>query len=297
MVTKISIIIPTRDRQKQIISLLESIKQLKGLERLGPEIIVGDNASKDQTWERLQQIIEDYPVPLRLFQVISPGKCRVLNEAMGLARGDIFVFLDDDVLVEPGWLAAIENHFGQFPSLAAQGAIRIPAEDIADPEIRRLIERYRTVRQLDFDGSSCEMHSLNGANMAFRREVFDKVGNFDTRLGPGASGTSEDTELAQRILRAGINIAYMKKAIVYHQLDRPRLTEDYFKHVHRRQGASRLLFKHQSVVRIIFDLCRVSAQYGFHSIFGGERKLYRSKGRIYHYLGMLESKRKRDNWE
>ena len=290
MSTKFSIIIPTRNRQRQIISLLESIKQLKGLERLHPEIIVGDNASKDQTWEALQNIAADYPVSLRSFQVMSPGKCRVLNEAMSLARGDILVFLDDDVRVEPGWLAALDDHFGNLSPMAAQGAVLLPERDIADPEIYRLIEKYRTVRQVDFDGYDGEMHSLNGANMALRREVFDKIGKFDVRLGPGASGTSEDTELARRIRLAGISITYIAKAVVYHQLDRPRLTEAYFRSVHKQQGASRLIFKRQSVGRIVFDLCRVAVQCGFHSLFGGERKFYRSKGRIFHYLGMLESK-------
>ena len=44
------------------------------------------------------------------------------------------------------------------------------------------------------------------------------------------------------------------------------------------------MFKRQSAGRIIFDLGRVSAQYGFYSLFGGERNRYRSKGRVYHYL-------------
>lgn len=72
--------------------------------------------------------------------------------------------------------------------------------------------------------------------------------------------------------------------------DRSRLTEDYFTSVHRRQGKSRLVFKNHGTAQILFDLCRVSAQYGYYSIIGSERNLYRSKGRIYHYLGMLESK-------
>jgi len=290
--TTFSIIIPTRDRHQEIISLLESIKHLDGLVRIKPEIIVSDNCSKDQTWLSLQRIAADYPVPMKPLQAIPPGKSSALNAAIAVAKGDVLAFLDDDVVVEPNWLVALESYFGQLSHLAAQGTILIPPRDSADPEILRLIERYRTVRQVDFDRSTSETHSLNGANMAVRREVFDKVGKFDIRLGPGTSGTSEDVEFAQRMRQAGIRIGYVKDAVVYHCVDRSRLTEAYFQSIHRRQGASRLLFKHESAGRIIFDLGRVSAQYGFYSIFGGERKRYRSKGRIYHYLGMLESKRK-----
>jgi GT2 family glycosyltransferase len=56
-----------------------------------------------------------------------------------------------------------------------------------------------------------------GANMAFRKSVFDIIGYFDERLGAGASGCSEDSELWFRILMNGFNIHYNPRAIVYHE--------------------------------------------------------------------------------
>jgi GT2 family glycosyltransferase len=178
--------------------------------------------------------------------------------------------------------------------VTGQGVIRISALESQDPEIRELLQRYRTIPHLEFARDVGDLHSLNGANIALRREVFDRIGGFDERLGPGASGTSEDVELAQRVRGAGMKIGYMREAIVYHRIDPSRLTEGYFKAIHKRQGASRLLFKQQSSGQILFDLCRVSAQYSFYSIIGNVRDRYRNKGRIYHYLGMLESKL---NWK
>ena len=285
-----SIIIPTKDRHQQILNLLDSIKRLEGLERIHPEIIVGDNGSGDGTWEVLQQISRDFPVPLRLFQIAAPGKCKILNEAIRIANGEILAFLDDDVTVAAGWLAALDDFFSDTSRLAAQGTIRIPPEDLKDPEIGRLIQRFRTAHRLEYDKNADDLNTLNGANMAIRRAVFTKVGDFDLRLGPGASGTSEDFELSHRIRRAGIKIGFMPEAVVCHEVDRARLTEAYFKAWHQRQGISRLIFKDQSKSRIIFDLCRASAQYGFYTISGVERKRYRSKGRIYHYRAMLLAK-------
>lgn len=290
MITSISILIPTRDRQPQITRLLDSIRRSIGLEHIRPEIIVGDNGSIDRTWDMLQQASGDFPVPMRLFQSPAPGKCKVLNEAIKIADGEILAFLDDDVIAEAGWLDALDKFFSEKSRMAAQGAIRILPEDLKDPEIGRLIQRFRTAHHLEYDSSVDNLSTLNGANMAIRREVFAQVGDFDVRLGPGASGTSEDVELAQRIRRAGIKIGYMPNAIVYHELDRKRLTDAYFKALHQRQGISRLIYKDQSTSRIIFDLCRVSAQYGYYSLFGGERKRYRSKGRVYHYRAMLQAK-------
>lgn len=290
MATTISIVIPTKDRPRQISQLLDSVRTSAGLERIRPEIIVGDNGSVDQTWEMLQQKSADFPTPLRLFRIPAPGKCKVLNEAIKIANGEILAFLDDDVIVEPDWLKALDKFFSEKSRLAAQGVIRIPPEDLKDPEIGRLIQRFRTAHQLEYDRSVDNLNTLNGANMAIRREVFAQVGDFDVRLGPGASGTSEDVELSQRIRHAGIKIGYMPDAVVYHELDRNRLTDAYFKALHERQGISRLIYKHQSTSRIILALCRVLAQYGCYSLFGGERNKYRSKGRIYHYRAMLRAK-------
>jgi GT2 family glycosyltransferase len=263
---------------------------LTGLAQIRPEIIVGDNGSIDRTWEMLQQVRGDFPVPIRVFQISAPGKANVLNQVIKIANGDILAFLDDDVTVAADWLDAIDKFFREKPRQAAQGAILLPPEDLKDPEIGRLIQRFHTAHQIDYGRSTNYVSTLNGANMSIRREVFAKVGGFDIRLGPGASGTSDDVELAQRIRRAGIEIGYMPDAVVYHELDRQRLTEAYFKTLHQWQGRSRLIYKDQSAGRIIFDLCRVSAQYGLYSLFGGERRKYRSKGRVYHYRAMLLAK-------
>ena len=290
MATSFSIIVPTRDRCHVVKQLLESIKQLQGLERIYPEIIIGDNNSNDQTWDKLQQMARDFFPPLRLLKVAKPGKSAVLNKAIEMATGNILAFLDDDVAVDPTWLEAIEEFFCSGNFSVGQGVVRIPSPESEDLEIQRLLQRYRTIPHLEFGPFVQHVHSLNGANFAVSRRLLEKVGKFDERLGPGASGTSEDVEFAQRILQTEEKIGYIREAIVYHQVDRSRLTEDYFKLVHKRQGRSRLVFKNHGTGHIIFDLCRASAQFGFYSLAGEERNLYRSKGRIYHYLGMLEAK-------
>jgi len=224
--------------------------------------------------------------------VTSPGKSAVLNEAIRRSTSDIIAFLDDDVLVDEAWLEQLAAFFQDNPNIfVAQGGIRTELEKAPDPEIRRLLQRYRTVPQLEFSSDIGDLHSLNGANIAVRRTVFDSVGYFDERLGPGASGTSEDVEFAQRILRGGMKIVYMPRAIVYHRIDRERLTEKYFKESHRRQGVSRFHMKKRSSAEIIWNLIRASGQYGYFTLLGKERDRYRSKGRIYHYLGMMDAKR------
>jgi GT2 family glycosyltransferase len=288
----ITIVIPTKNRCESLKELLDSLKKLRGLTRTRPDIIIGDNASTDSTWEMLQSQSRNFPVCLKILRIATPGKCAVLNEAIRRAEGEILAFLDDDVVVDPSWLEELEGFFqNDGGHLIGQGVIRIPLSDSQDPGIRRLLERYRTIPRLEFDGNVSALHSLNGANIAIRREVLERLGSFDERLGPGASGTSEDVELAQRILRAGMKIGYMQRAIVYHRVDRERLTEEYFRQIHRCQGKSRFLLRNRSIAAILFDLTQAFTRYAYYTLIGQERHRYRSKGRIYHYLGMMDAKR------
>jgi GT2 family glycosyltransferase len=126
-----------------------------------------------------------------------------------------------------------------------------------------------------------------------RRDAFDRIGGFDERLGPGASGTSEDVEFASRLAQWGIAIGLAPNALVYHHVDWDRLTDEYFIKRHWQQGRSRLLMSDRSHVQIGLNLVRANAQYVYYTLIGKERKRYRSKGRIYHYLGMIDAKRKK----
>jgi GT2 family glycosyltransferase len=287
-----TIIVPTKNRSDAVLKLLDSLKKLRHLERTQPEIIIGDNDSSDNTWDALQRESRDFPVELRLIKVTTPGKSAVMNEAIRTARGRILAFLDDDVIVDPGWLEAIDHFLKNNHFLVAQGVIRVPSPEAEDPQTKRLLDRYHTISRLEYGPEKQSLSSLNGANLVIFREVLDKIGYFDERLGPGAAGTSEDVELARRIVRAGFKIGYIHDAIVYHRVDRARLTDEYFRSLHRRQGFSRFILENRGTVRIAASLLRSLLQYCIYSLFGGERKRYRSKGRIYHYLAMLEAKAK-----
>jgi GT2 family glycosyltransferase len=295
MAIKLSIIIPTRNRARMVQTLLDSLKEVAELERRLPEIIVGDNNSQDETWKLLPTIAKKFPVPLTLLKVKKRGKSAVMNEASRVARGDVIAFLDDDVVVHADWLCAVQQFFQEKEYQAAQGVIRIRPPRSENREILTLINRYRTIPNIDFGPDINHFHSLNGANFAVSRQALNKVGPFDERLGPGASGTSEDVDFARRLCRQGFNIGYMREAVVYHSIDPIRLTEDYFKTHHKRQGHSRVLMDDKGIGRIFFDLGRATAQFAFYSLGKSERDRYRSKGRIYHYLGMLETKLKNRN--
>jgi glucosyl-dolichyl phosphate glucuronosyltransferase len=292
----ISIIIATKNRSAELKALLNSIREVRDLDKFQAEIIVGDNNSTDGTWDALVTESKQFPAPIRPLKVRTPGKSSVLNQAIRAAQGEVVAFLDDDVVVDAGWLQAIENFFQTENFPAGQGGIRIQAPEAEDSETRRLLQRYRTIPNLEFGPDIQEVHSLNGANFAVLRNALNRVGGFNERLGPGASGTSEDVDFARRLVREGFRIGYMREAIVYHRIDPSRLTEDYFRNHHKQQGLSRILMDDKGLGRIFLDLGRATAQFAFYSLGKKERDRYRSKGRMYHYLGMLGAKLKKSNY-
>jgi glucosyl-dolichyl phosphate glucuronosyltransferase len=285
-----TIIIPTKDRAQILAQLLDSLEQLEALERIFPEIIVADNDSQDNTYEHVNSKARCFPTTIRALKVRRPGKSAAINDAVREAAGNVLAFLDDDVVVDKTWLTSIEEFFQVGKYHVGQGIIRLQSPARDDPEIQTLVQRYRTIPKLEHNPNLKEVRSLNGSNFFVSREVFDRIGGFDERLGPGASGTSEDVEFAHRLARSGIGIGYVSKAVVYHRVDRRRLTDEYFKEAHWRQGKSRFLIRNRGAAEIIFNLIRACGEYVYYTVIRKERNRYRSKGRIYHYLGMIDAK-------
>jgi glycosyltransferase involved in cell wall biosynthesis len=282
----ISVIVPTRNRARSLDELLRSLDHLKP-PPVPYEIVVADNGSTDDT----PRILADWRVagPGRsVVRVNQPGKSRAVNAAIAQSRGELLAFLDDDVVAEPDWLAEVWDYFTRHDCAAAQGSVLWPPEATSDRELYALLDRYRTIVYLDLDPESVRTR-LTGANMAVRRHTFAVVGVFNEAIGPGAAGLSEDNELADRILRHGGWIGIMSRARVVHEIDRSRLTEEYFQEYHRRQGRSRYAYKHNGILSSILpNLAKAAVNYAAYTVLGNTRRRYRAKGRYYHYREMLD---------
>jgi len=192
----LTIIIPTKDRVQILTQLLEIIRQLDDVGTIRPEVIVADNNSNDDTYNFAASLANNFPTTIRVLKVVRPGKSAAMNDALRLAGGDYVAFLDDDVVVDRGWLRALECLFRRGEFQAGQGRIGLRSPEADDPETRKLISRYRTVPHLDHGPDVKEVHSLNGANFFISRDLLNRIGGFDGRLGRGASGTSEDVDVS-----------------------------------------------------------------------------------------------------
>src|ERR1700691_5519005 len=133
--------------------------------------------------------------------------------AIAEASGEILVFLDDDLVVARSYLAAVEQFFDTHREFAAMKGRILPDED-PEKKVGQLAP-YMDLPIVDHGDEVLEVRGVLGANMAFRADALRQVGPFDERLGPGAAGHEEETEMSQRLRRAGFRIGYAPKALVY----------------------------------------------------------------------------------
>jgi glycosyltransferase involved in cell wall biosynthesis len=197
------------------------------------EVLVVDNNSTDRTREVAQGYCRRYPEVFRYILEPTSGKSYALNTGVKEARGEVLAFTDDDVKVDPAWLYQITASLfhGKW---AGAGGRTLTAHTFTAPAWFSEQELGGVLYgRFDFGDEPCEIASAPpGANMAFRKEMFEKYGGFRTDLGPGPNPEiprpNEDTEFGRRLMAAGEHLRYEPKAVLYHPVALDRLNQRYF---------------------------------------------------------------------
>jgi GT2 family glycosyltransferase len=215
----VSVIICTRNRSKQLIQCLRSLSKLKPSPQ---EILVVDNApNSDATREIVSQFSQ-----VQYILEPRPGLSIARNTGIRHSQGEIIAFTDDDVVVHPGWLAGLQSAFAEAKIMAVTG-LMLPAELETEAQVsfHQNSDSRWEYQPLIFDSKFFQVMQPRGvpvwrigagANMAFRRQIFQLIGDFDERLGAGAAGCSEDSEIWYRILAEGWQCRYEPTAVVFH---------------------------------------------------------------------------------
>lgn len=185
---------------------------------------------------------------IRYIPVPVPGKAAAQNVALRQSRGRYIVCLDDDVLPDPGLLQEYARAFAAYPCAAVQGRVELGFEGQATPPAW-LDHRLRLdLAEMDFGKVIYPFEmGLTGANMAFRRDVFDRYGLFDERLGPARTGTLEDQEYSERIRAGGETQLFWPGASVRHRIPAQRLRVRSFARIHYDVGYSDYLLSRHLV--------------------------------------------------
>jgi glycosyltransferase involved in cell wall biosynthesis len=229
---KITVILCTLNRCQSLAATLESIAASKLPDGVQWEVLVVDNNSTDRTREVTENFHRRYPDHFRYVFESQPGKSFALNTGIREARGGVLAFVDDDVTVDPNWLhgltAALDDK-----EWAGVGGRTLPTEALAIPRWLSPDLVGALCAYFDSGDVPCELdRAPYGANMAFRKEMFEKYGFFRTDLGPSPNPEiprpNEDTEFGRRLMSAGERIRYEPSALVRHPVPKERLRKEYF---------------------------------------------------------------------
>lgn len=222
----LTVAICTKDRPDNVSRCLGSLLPLQQPEGalLQFEILVVDNAPSD---ERTCQLVATLPT-VNYVREPKPGLDFARNRAIAEATGELLAFLDDDVVADRGWLRGLQQAWHENPDAAGFTGLVLPYE--LETEAQVLFERRGGFRR-GFEkiryGQVCPGNPLYpcgagsfgaGCNMAFRREVLQKLGGFDDALDTGAPlPGGGDLDIFYRVVRAGYVLVYEPQYLIYHQ--------------------------------------------------------------------------------
>jgi len=219
----VTVAVCTRDRPADLALCLDALNRL---DYPNLDILVVDNAPSNDATERL--VRATYP-NVRYVCEPRPGLNWARNRAIIESRGEIIAYTDDDVVVDSGWIRALASVFAEHPEVMAATGLAVPYE--LETEAQILFERYggfgrgfnRKWYRLDREnGEYWKYYGTGrfgtGANMAYRRSLFDEIGYFDPALDVGTvTNGGGDLDMFFRVLAEGHTLVYEPSAIVRHR--------------------------------------------------------------------------------
>ncbi len=206
----LSVIVCTADRAEHLRRTLDSLAR-QALPREACEVVVVDDGSQDDTGEVARSFAEK--LPLRYSRQRSAGAPSALNHGIFLARGEIVLFLDDDVAADPKLLEVHCDAHRRFPEarLAVLGSRELDPAIAPDPLSRVLHDADRVSHGSSAlcGGDVLDFGYFRTGRSSCKRSFLLEHGVFDTSFRFGC----EDVELAWRLSRDGFRVVYDSRAI------------------------------------------------------------------------------------
>jgi glycosyltransferase involved in cell wall biosynthesis len=205
------VVVPTRGRAAYLEVTLDSL--LAQRTEAEYEIVVVDDGATDAT----AAVVEARPA----VRYVAHGEGRGLNAARntGLreSQAELIAFVDDDVLVPPGWVEELVSGTRRHAEAEAFGGpIRARFEGRTPRGCGR---EEPPITTLDLGTEDCEATKAWGANFAVRRTAVERIGPFDERI---VRPHGDEEEWLERLREAGGTIVYLAEA----GLDHRRTAED-----------------------------------------------------------------------
>lgn len=229
----LTVAICTRNRIDDLTRCVASLEAIRAEFPVSFEILIIDNAPSDDSTRRL---VATRP-GVRYICEPKQGLDFARNRALHESRSDILAFIDDDAVVDRGWLRGLARAIEQHPDAEAFTGPILPFELQTEAQI--LFERKggfnRRFRQIRH-GASMKRNCLypfrgiagSGCNMTFRRDLLLKLNGFDEALDTGTPlPGGGDLDMFHRVIESGATIVHVPDMMIFH---RHRRTYSEFRH-------------------------------------------------------------------
>lgn len=227
----LTIAVATRNRAGYLRQLLASLESIEKPPALDYEVLLILNACTDSSREVAQSFQDRLPV--RIIEEPRIGVSSARNAAIDAAQGEVIAWLDDDVVIEPGWFHGYMNAFRTHGDVGIfGGAIEPLFEGEVAPWCEKTWPMFSdvfAVRRPPADAPIDPQDLPYGANFAVRTEL-QRCFRFDEKL--GRRGTylihgMEETNMVKQMLASGARGRWTPDARVQHAAPAYRRTRRY----------------------------------------------------------------------
>ena len=205
----ISVIIPTYNRKGLLRETLDSLThQTYPSDHF--EVIIVDDGSTDGTAEVAAEV---FPFVLRYFRQNNQGDAAARNIGARQSQADFLVFLDDDILVEPGYLTHLIHAHNNCKKRIVVGTCHVWLEETSPFAQRQhgppALDPTDTITELPFS-------DVFSNNMSLRREAYFEIGMMQGLNFPGSSMWC-DLDFCYRAHQRNFNFGCSTKAVCWHR--------------------------------------------------------------------------------
>lgn len=289
----VSVIICTYNREKYLPLALNSLIN-QTVDRSVYEIVIVNNNSTDNTEKVAQKFIHENPeLNVKYIVEKQKGLSAARNRGIKESSGEIVIFIDDDAEVTKNYIEEAIKFFEVYPEIDAMGGKIIPKYENDEGPKWMSIFLWGLVTKCDW-GNKIRKYPYSkyppGCSMSFRKKIFDEIGLFNTDL----TLRCDDKYIFKQMDKFKKKYLYNPKFLVYHNIDKDRLTDDSVKRISMLVGIGEKLrlsnrsvyLKVLKVIEYIFKLFSaliISIYYFMRLDFS--KGIYLVKNRWYTLLG------------